>query len=346
MSGRVLQLIDGDEERRGRKLRAVRTLLTWAFRVAFAGMALVLVPAAFSAANGPSDWEGWRPGPAEAGRSATLPFPDAIAAGREPDGVLYACRGLVNGDMHVGRIRGDFAGCHVGYGGKEIEIKPFEVLSLSWKPAEAGPAGALVAGTEWAPGVETPFTAASLFICRASFQGGVHSGQARAGQKGCSFGFGGKRIVVGTYELLQASPWLGWVPATSGNLPDSAVVSGNEGGENFYACRAQDKNGLHPGKVKRGPIGCGIVSNGREATLDRFEVLAPRWKGGHAGTSPVGGFLAGRENGEGQFVCRAPSRDGNRDAVQLGKVSDALGGCHVGMRGAEVVIADYEVLSQ
>lgn len=339
-------LVIDHEVRRPRIPARLRRLLSWGFRAAFIAMALVLVPAAFPARSGAADWDGWRPGTAEVGRDAALPFPDAIAVGREPDGVLFACRGLVNQDMHVGRIRGDFGGCHIGFNGREIEVKAFEVLSLSWKPGDAPLSGALVAGTDWAPGTETPFTAASLFVCRASYQGGMHSGQARANAKGCSFGFGGKRVVVNTYEILQVAPWLSWVPATARTLPDSAVVSGNEGGENFYACRAQDKDGLHPGKVKRGPIGCSIVSNGREATVDRFEVLAPRWIGGHAGTTPVGGFLAGRENGEGQFLCRAVSRDQNRDAMQLGKVSDTLGGCHVGMRGAEVVIANYEVLSQ
>lgn len=315
----------------------LRRLLPWGVGVAAVGLAALFASAAPSAAIVP-EWDGWR----AAALDGATPFQDAAAVGREPDGALFACRALLNQDVHVGRTRVDFKGCHIGFDGREIEVKPFELLFLSWKSGDAGLAGALAAGTERVPSTETPFATETLFICRTSYGGAIHSGQARAGEKGCVFGFGGKRLVASSYELLQAAPWLGWVSATVRNLPDASVVSGMEGGEPFYACRAADRNGLHPGKVKRGFIGCSIVSEGHETTVDRFEVLTPRWIGGHAGTVPVGAYLAGYERGGGQFVCRAQ----NRDSVQVGKVSDTLNGCHVGMQGREVVIPDYEVLSQ
>lgn len=285
-----------------------------------------------------AQWDGWRPGAPGAGTVLA----DAIPIGRETDGLLYACRAMRGHDMHVGRLRKDFGGCHIGFDGRETEVTPFEVLAVSWRADDLAATNALVAGIERVANSETPFATLSLYVCHASYLGAVHSGQARSGEQGCSFGFGGKRIVSTTYELLQSSLWLNWVSATTRTIPRDAVVTGMEGAEAFYACRAADKNGLHPGKVKRGPIGCSIVSEGREVTSDRFEVLAPHWSGGHAGTTPVGAYLAGRENGEGQFLCRAQS--GN--SVQIGKVSDALGGCHVGMQGREVVLLEYDVLTQ
>lgn len=316
----------------------LRRLRSCGLGIGAIGLAALFASAALSAAATVPEWDGWR---ADV-RGSNASFQDAVAIGREPDGALFACRGMLNKDMHIGRVRVDFGGCHIGFDGREVEVKPYELLLLSWKSGDAGSAGALAAGTERVAAAEAPFATATLFICRTSYQGAIHSGQARGGERGCAFGFGGKRLVSSSYEVLQAVPWLGWVSATARNLPDTSVVSGTEGGEPFYACRAADKNGLHPGKVKRGFTGCSIVSEGDEVTVDRFEVLTPRWVGGHAGTVPVGAYLAGHEHGGGQFVCRAQ----NRDSVQVGKVSDALNGCHIGMQGREVVSSDYEVLSQ
>lgn len=317
--------------------RSVVRLVAWAIPVAGLIAVALFAPISPSAATEP-DWDAWRPG----SRDGANGFQDSLAIGRESDGLLYGCRGYIKQDMHVGRIRPDFGGCHVAFDGKEVEVKPYELLSLSWRGADAPLAGAVLAGSERVVGGETPFATASLYVCRASYQGGIHPGQVRAGERGCSFGYGGKRIVASSYEVMQAAPWLTWLAATSRSMPETAVVSGSEGNQPFFTCRATDRFGLHPGKVKQGPIGCSIVSEGREMIVDRFEVLATRWLGGHAGTVPIGAAVAGRENGDSQYICRAVSRD----TVQVGKVSEALGGCHIGMQSREVVLPDYEVLSQ
>lgn len=287
--------------------------------------------------------ESWRvlapsPGKAE--------IADAIPAGQEAELPLYACRVAVGQDMHVGRIRSDFGGCHIGFGGKETELGPAETLAATWRPAleavQEGFQGAFVAGAERTAVAGGSFAMGRLYLCRARYQGGIHPGQIRSGERECSFGFGGRRVTTAMFDVLQSASWMHWTSTTARMLPDTALVAGSEGGEAFFACRAADRGGLHPGKVKRNGTGCSIVSDNREVIVDRFEVLATRWLAGHAGTVPIAAVPVGWEGASLQYVCRARTRD----SVQVGKVNDALGGCHVGMIGREIVLADYEVLSQ
>ena len=276
---------------------------------------------------------GWHaaPGPAA--------LQDEISAGQEAGLTLFPCRATIKADMHLGRVRSDFGGCHIGFDGQEKEVAPYETLGLAWRAAGPAP---FAAGEENVQLPETGLETAVLYACRAAYHGGVHVGEVRAGERGCSFGFGGKRIQAAAGDVLQSAPWLAWARATARSLPDTAVAGGNEDGETFYVCRAGDKDGLHPGKVKRSSAGCSIVSEGREAAVDRFEVLVARWVPARGGTAPVAAVLAGREAGKPQYLCRAQTHDG----MEVGKVNDALGGCHIGMLGREVVAPEYEVLSE
>jgi hypothetical protein len=54
----------------------------------------------------------------------------AIAYGRESDGrQQYACRGELANGMHLGKIASGFAGCNVGFGGREVTLNAYEVLA-------------------------------------------------------------------------------------------------------------------------------------------------------------------------------------------------------------------------
>ena len=57
-------------------------------------------------------------------------IPDgAIEAGSESNGDrLYICRARHAGGVHPGKIRFEFGGCNIPYGGKEIRIRSYEVL--------------------------------------------------------------------------------------------------------------------------------------------------------------------------------------------------------------------------
>ena len=54
----------------------------------------------------------------------------AMIAGREADGqVLFVCRAKYNGGTHPGKIRAEFKGCNIPWGGREIAIRKYEVLT-------------------------------------------------------------------------------------------------------------------------------------------------------------------------------------------------------------------------
>lgn len=343
MRGALVHIMPPSAPPERRRRTGLRVLLFGAGLGAalLAGAGLLGVEA-MSAVSAPSV-ESWRVLTTSPGRQEIA---DAIPAGQEAELPLYACRVALGHDMQVGRIRSDFGGCHIGFDGKETELAPAETLAATWRPGtealQDSLQGALVAGTERLTIADGTHAMAGLYLCRAQFQGATHPGQIRGGERECSFGFGGRRMTSPTFDVLQNASWMYWAPTTARMLSDTALVAGSEGGEAFFACRATDRGGLHPGKIKRNGAGCSIVSDTREVIVDRFEVLAARWLPGHAGTVPIAAVPIGWEGAGLQYVCRARTRD----SVQVGKVNDALGGCHVGMLGREVVLPDYEVLSQ
>jgi len=118
--------------------------------------------------------------------------------------------------------------------------------------------------------------ARNLYICRASYRGGLHPGKVVAGR--CNIGWGGREILRDRYEVLvKRSPRSGvlWLKGHSRALPRmSKVAGGYEPGRRLDICRAQYRGGLHPGKVVDGR--CNIGWGGREVVLDRYEVLVHR----------------------------------------------------------------------
>ena len=122
------------------------------------------------------------------------------ATGEEGYGpLLYSCRAQFEGGLHPGKVRPKLGGCHIPYGGKEIIINYYEVL---------------VASPVWVPGVGDKMEpraiktgkeayGPALYSCRAKFERGTHPGKIRQGFGGCHIPYGGKEIIVKTYELLH-----------------------------------------------------------------------------------------------------------------------------------------------
>lgn len=55
---------------------------------------------------------------------------NALPAGFEANGApLYICRGRFNGGLHPGKIRPEFGGCNIPWGGGEHVVRDYEVLS-------------------------------------------------------------------------------------------------------------------------------------------------------------------------------------------------------------------------
>lgn len=304
--------------------------------LAAAGLAALLLALPEPARANP-----WRP--AEA-RTDEQTFRDAVVFGQEGGFPLYACRGRHADGLHLGRRRSDFDACHVGYGGQEVSLHAHDLLVVGWREAASGavPAHALDAGQSLEETSSGALGQATLYACRAAHMGGVHPGQLRADGGGCMIGFGGRSVTVPRYEVLLAEPWLGWQPATPHALPTLAIAGGTEGGAPLFVCRAADREGLRPGKVRRDGSGCNVASEGREIVVTRFEVLVPRLARAATGMLPIGAVPAGRENGAPQYPCRVFAAG----TTQLGKSGPGLSGCHIGMQGREVIVRDFEVLSR
>jgi hypothetical protein len=57
---------------------------------------------------------------------------NAIVAGYEASPYnqnLYVCRANYKGGLHIGKTRKKFNGCNIGFGGREITVKYYEVLT-------------------------------------------------------------------------------------------------------------------------------------------------------------------------------------------------------------------------
>jgi hypothetical protein len=125
--------------------------------------------------------------------------PGALAGGHEANGQpLYVCRANLNNAEHAGKIRPGFDGCNIGYGGREEVVPTYDVL-VERRPRWVGerdgaiPANAVGVGQEH--GIE-------IFVCRGSFQGGVHVGKIQPAFRACNIGFGGREEKVNPYEVL------------------------------------------------------------------------------------------------------------------------------------------------
>ena len=271
------------------------------------------------------------------------PLTYAIEVGREAGFPLYACRAKAGKGVQTGRFRKDFTGCHVGQAGHELSVIPFEVLGAAWQEASAGevPAGSFPAGGRVASAPTGLFGLAPSYPCRAVYHGNTQVGAVTAGDRGCSFGYGGRQVTELTYQVLWQAPWLHWAPGIPHQLPRGAVPAGTEAGEVFFMCRSSDAAGLQPGKIKQSSAGCSIASEGKEIVTTLFSVLVPRWLEGTAGTIPMASLPAGSEHERPLYLCRARIRD----TVQIGKINEQLTSCRVGMMGGEIPVASYEILA-
>ncbi|MCV6587689.1 MAG: DUF3421 domain-containing protein [Marinobacterium sp.] len=125
----------------------------------------------------------------------------AVKAGHEANGeTLYAAIANYRGGVHPGKVRSAFKGANIGYGGREVCVKNYQVLVAKgkWVKASGGevPANALAAGHE-ADGKK-------LYLGRAHYKGGVHIGKVREAFGGLNIGYGGREVCVHDYEVFVA----------------------------------------------------------------------------------------------------------------------------------------------
>ncbi|MBI1383973.1 MAG: DUF3421 domain-containing protein [Rhizobiales bacterium] len=138
--------------------------------------------------------DGWTPA---SGGHATA---EAVVGGWEANGErLFVCSAKFNGGIHAGKVRAQFGGCNIGWGGREHTVAQYWVLTgagFSWWPTAGGhvPRHAVQGGNEQ--------DGEPLYVCRAFFNGGIHAGKVRAQFGGCNIGWGGREHTVRDYEVL------------------------------------------------------------------------------------------------------------------------------------------------
>ena len=200
---------------------------------------------------------------------------DAVRGGDSPFGPLYVCRARYRDGVHPGKaVKGQ---CLIGWGGREVEVRPFEILTgrdLNWTRAwgDRMPPGAVKGGH--APDGE-------LYVCRGRHRDGVHPGKMYHGR--CLIGWGGHEVALSNFEVLTAGGggggggWSGglqWVRASRGRHPGFCVRGGNARGFDQCVCRGRYGNGVHVGKTFHGK--CNIGWGGKEVVMDDYEVLISR----------------------------------------------------------------------
>ena len=132
-----------------------------------------------------------------------------------------------------------------------------------------------------------------LAICRCNYNGGTHSGKVVG--RNCNIGWGGKEIVMSSFEiLLNTGAQLSWEAVTS-RIPASAVIAGYEGGKPIYVAKGNYNNGVHPGKVfwAGSKYICNIGYGGKEITLNQFKVLTAGQSQASSGQSQASSGPAG-----------------------------------------------------
>jgi Protein of unknown function (DUF3421) len=174
---------------------------------------------------------------------------------------LYYCRAKVAGpDLQLGKIRGDFGGCFIPYGGSEHIETQYEVLVSGIPYHTVGASNGVVPPDAIRGGHDDDGT--DLYVCSAYFSGGIHPGKLRSSFRGCDISYGGKEYNVVSYNVLVPD----WY--STGELDFQAGT--DVGGFPLYVCRAHYNGGLQPGKTRTTWSTCNFGYGGKETTVSRF----------------------------------------------------------------------------
>jgi hypothetical protein len=146
---------------------------------------------------------------------------NAIAGGAENGKTLSVCRAAQGGGTHPGKLVG--GKCAIGYGGKEVALTDYELLTglekeVTWVAAKNGEAvkGTVAGGSE---GSKT------LAICRFKHENNVHPGKVVGTT--CNIGYGGKEVTNTNYEVL-ADAGSATVTSTTTTTPTASPAAAGD----------------------------------------------------------------------------------------------------------------------
>jgi hypothetical protein len=124
---------------------------------------------------------------------------DCQPVGKETCGAdLFLARAWIDGGLHPGKVRSEYRGALIPYGGREIFVPSYEVFTGigKWMPAFGGnvPPKAIPGGLE--------NDGSTLFIARAKHEEGLHPGKIRKEFQSAHIPWGGREIHIRDYEVL------------------------------------------------------------------------------------------------------------------------------------------------
>ncbi len=164
---------------------------------------------AFAIALAPRVGASQEPGDSSSGRAyawvaatedEAVPRDAVRGAGESSRTPYWVCRAGYEGGVHPGKVLG--GKCSIGYGGKEVVLSRYEVLTGArngwWGPPEGRGDGAFEAGFE---------KGRPLVLCRGEYRGELNPGKVVSGV--CNFGWGGREVSVARFEVfhLTRSRW-------------------------------------------------------------------------------------------------------------------------------------------
>lgn len=262
-------------------------------------------------------------------------------AGNDSDGdTIYIGRAEHNGDFLPAKVIPNKNKAYVSYGGEEIEVDSYQVLSglrYQWLPAANGevPPAAIKVGHS-ADGEH-------LYAGRGHYEGSLTVGKVHPSH-GCLYiPYGDSEIKLYEYEVLtQPDQWIG---ATADSMPEDALEGGRDvDGDMIYVGRAFKDGDLMPAKVIPNKGGAYVCWGGVEEKVENFQVLVGAgfiWSPSENGNIMPGAVPAGNSSeGETLYVGRT-EYEGN---MCVGKVHPSHGCIYLPFDGKEVKLESYELL--
>ncbi len=235
------------------------------------GIALLTAPA-WGQVPIPSALESWvsiksNPDPKTLFRGGTAGF------SQDPStNTIYVCRGTYQGNVHPGKYLPPFKNCYIEFGGSEVILTDFEVLtnfSGFWVATSGGaiPKGAYAVGSE---------SGQTMYSCRAYLQGGIEVGKTRAQFGACNISLNGAAYTPFKYEVL-VNPWSSSTGADVAAELKTWDRSPTRLAALIHLSRSY-QGAVHLGKFRSG-IGCAIGYSNQGVQINRFEVLTTTMNG-------------------------------------------------------------------